>query len=158
MIKHSRQFLTGGVRTATVLAGLMLASCVPQYSAPVQVQANNPSVTYKYHGDEELVQANQNAAAFCNRYQSAPQTASFATDPDGSKIVVFECVQTSPPPAPLPQINSNLTATYQTDQELLEASRKAQAYCMNNGLPQMISNIVTNVNGTKTVTFQCTPR
>lgn len=157
MIANSCRFLKVNVPAATVLVGLMVASCAPMYSSPQQVKASNPSVTYKYRGDQELVQANQNATTFCNRYQSVPRTASFANDPDGSKVVVFECVQT-PSAAPPPQFSSNLTYNYRTDQELLDASRNAQIYCMNNGSQQVLSNIVTNANGTKTVTFQCSPR
>lgn len=51
MIANSYHFLEVNFRTATVLAGLMVASCAPQYSSPQQVQASNPSVTYKYHSD-----------------------------------------------------------------------------------------------------------
>jgi hypothetical protein len=128
-----------------------------QRSSPQQVQASNPSVTYKYRNDQELVQANQNATTFCGGYQSVPRTARFANDPDGSRVVVFECVQ-APPAAPPPQFNPNLTYSYRSDQELLDASRNAQIYCMNNGSSQVISNISTNANGTRTVTFQCSPR
>ena len=155
MIANSCRFLKS-VRAATVLAGLMLASCVPQPSSPEQVQTSNPSVTYKYRTDQDLVQANQSAATFCDRYQSVPRTANFGNNPDGSKLVVFECVP--PRTAPPPQFNPNLTYNYRTDQELLDASRNAQIYCMNSGSQQVISNIVTNANGTKTITFQCSPQ
>jgi len=157
MIDNSRHFLKANVGAVAMLAGLGLAACTPQYSSPQQVQASNPTVTYKYRTDQELVQANQNAATFCTRYQAVPRTANFTNDPDGSKVVVFECVQTSPAPAPQPQpqFNPNLTYNYRTDQELLDASRNAQIYCANNGAQQAISNIVTNANGTKTITFQC---
>jgi hypothetical protein len=157
MIAHPRRFPNLKLGAAAVAAGLMLASCTPQYSAPQQLQTSNPSVTYKYRSDQELAQANQSAAIFCNRYQSVPRTASFATDPDGSRIVVYECVQTSASAAP-PQSNPNLTYTYRTDQELLNASRNARIYCENNGSQQVTSNIVTNANGTKTVVFRCGPR
>lgn len=145
------------VCTATVLACLTLASCAPQYSAPQQVQASNPSVTYKYHTDQDLVQANQKATSFCTPYQTIPRTTSFSNDPDGSKVVVFECVQPAPQLAPLPQYNPNLTYNYRTDQELVDASRNAQTYCLNNGAQQVISTMGTNLNGTKNVTFQCSP-
>ena len=156
MIANSHCFPKITFGAATMLAGLMVASCAPQYSAPQQVESTRPTVTYKYHSDEELIQANQRAVTFCNQYQFVPQSANFTTDQDGSKVVVFECVPSSIP-AP-PQINPNLTYSYRTDQELLNASRSAQIYCMNNGSQQVISNIVTNVDGTKTVTFQCRPR
>ena len=56
------------------------------------------------------------------------------------------------------QYNPNLTYNYRTDQDLLDASRNAQAYCMNSGSQQVTSNIVANKDGTRTVTFQCSRR
>jgi|SRR5271165_484660 len=158
MIANSCRLLEVNFRAATVLAGLMVASCAPQYSSPQQMQASNPSVTYKYHNDQELLQVNQSASAFCNQYRAVPRPASFTNGQDGSKVVVFECVQNTMPMSSPPQYNPNLTYNYRTDQELLDASRNAQTYCMNNGSQQVISNIVTNADGTRTVTFQCSPR
>ena len=155
MIDNSCRFRKWTVGVTLVLAGLVVASCAPQYSSPEQVQASNPSVTYKYRSDQELIQANQNAVTFCNRYQSFPQTVNIANDPDGSRVVVFECVPASQAATTPPQSNPNLTYNYRTDQELLDASRNAQIYCMNSGSQRMTSNIVVNANGTKTVTFQC---
>ncbi len=157
MTANSRRFLQVRLRSLTVLAGLLAASCEPQPSPPQQVQASSPSVTYRYRGDQELLQAHQNATTFCNQYQSVPRTASFTNDPDGSKVVIFECVTTTMAVAPA-QFNPNLTYTYQTDRDLLDASRNAQTYCMNSGSQQVVSSIVTNANGTRTVTFQCSPR
>jgi hypothetical protein len=145
----------------TVAIGLMVASCAPQYSSPQQVQStvpSNPTVTYKYMGDQDLVQANQNAAVFCNQYQSVPRTKTFSTEPDGGKLVVFECLQTAHPQILPPQYNPNISYNYMTDQELVDASRNAQIYCMNNGSQQVISNVITNTNGSRTVSFQCAPR
>ena len=153
MFANSCCLLKVNVRAAAVLAGLVAAACAPLHSSPEQVRASNPSVTYKYSSDQELVQANQRAAKFCNRYQSVPGAANFAKDSDGSQIVVFECVET--PATSQEQYNPNLTYNYRTGQELLDASRNAQIYCMNRGSQQVTSNIVTNANGTKTVTFQC---
>jgi hypothetical protein len=56
------------------------------------------------------------------------------------------------------QPNSNLAYSYRTDQELLDGSRNAQAYCMSNGLQHTVANISTNANGTKMATFQCSQR
>lgn len=155
MTANLRAYLKTAVRAATVLAaGLIMASCVAQSSAPEQVESSRPTVTYKYLNDEELIQANQRAATFCNQYNLAPRAESFSNDKDGSKVVVFECVPSSMP-APQPPVNPNLIYSYRTDQELLSASRSAQIYCMNIGSQQVISNIVTNADGSKTVTFQC---
>jgi hypothetical protein len=154
MIANFCRFRTTAFGAAVVLAALMVASCVAPYTEPQQVDSSKPTVTYKYHSDEELIQANQRAATYCGKYNFAPQTVSFSNDPDGSKVVVFECVASTMPAAP-PPINPSLTYVYRSDQELLNASRSAQIYCMNSGSRQTISNIVTNTNGTKTVTFQC---
>ena len=155
MIANSSRFPKVNVRAAAALAGLIVASCGPEFSSPEEVQTSNPSVTYKYRSDQELVQANASAATFCNRYQSVPRTANFATDPDGSRVVVFECVPASQAATTPPQSNPNLTYNYRTDQELLDASRNAQTYCRNSGSQQVISNIVTNSDGSKTITFRC---
>lgn len=145
----------------TIAVGLTLASCAPQYSSPQQVQStvpSNPTVTYKYMGDQDLVQANQSAATFCNQYQSIPRTKTFSTDPNGGKLVVFECLHSMQTPVLPSQYNPNIGYTYMTDQELVDASRNAQIYCMNNGSQQVMSNVTTNTNGSRSVSFQCVPR
>ena len=157
MIAIRQTFLNAGAGVAAVVAAAIVSSCAPAYSPPQQVEAKNPSVTYKYQSDQDLIEANQKAATYCTGYQSTPRATSFSTDPDGRKVVVFDCVPVASMAAPLPPASPNLTYTYRTDQELLDASRNAQLYCMNRGSRQIISNIVTNVNGTKTVTFQCSP-
>jgi hypothetical protein len=55
-------------------------------------------------------------------------------------------------PAPA---NPNLTYTYRTDQELVQASQTAGVYCQKYGSRPMTSTMVMNANGTRTVTFQC---
>jgi hypothetical protein len=148
--------LNAAALVAAVLAALSIASCAPHRSAPQQVQTSNPSVTYKYRSDEELIQANRRAATFCDQYQSTPQTSSFANDPDGGRVVNFECVRTSPT-ASQARFQPNLTYNYRTEQELLNASHSAQTYCATRGSQQTISNMVTNQDGSKTVSFQCSP-
>jgi hypothetical protein len=136
------------------LTALLMASCAPPYLPPQQVQSSNPNVTYKYNGDDGLLQVNQSATTYCNQYRATPRAANFANNPDGSRTVVFECVQ------PTMQIGTqtvdpNLTYNYRSDAELLNASQNAQVYCMNNGSPQVTSNIRANTDGSRTVTFQC---
>ena len=155
MFASSCRLLEVNIRAATMLVGVLVASCAPQYSSPQQMQASNPNVTYKYHNDQELLEVNQSAATFCNQYRAVPRPTSFTNAQDRSKVVVFECIQNTTTIAPPPQYNPNLTYNYRTDQGLLEASRNAQAYCMNNGSQRVTSNIVANADGSKTVTFQC---
>ncbi|WP_373087661.1 hypothetical protein [Sneathiella sp.] len=148
-------FLKTTVGAATLLAaGLALASCVAHEPPPEQVASSKPTVTYKYHNDEELIGVNQRAVTFCTQYNLAPRPTNFTNDSDGAKVVSYECVP-SAVSATDPVMNPNLIYTYRTDQELLNASRSAQAYCMNIGSQEGIANIVTNADGSKTVTFQC---
>jgi hypothetical protein len=71
--------------------------------------------------------------------------------------VVFECDPSLATSAPRQQaFDPKLTYSYRTDQELLDASWSAQAYCMNNGSQRAVSNIRTNTDGSRTVVFQCT--
>jgi hypothetical protein len=120
------------------------------------VQSSNPTVTYNYRTDQELLQANQNATTYCNQYQTTPRTTNITNNQDGSKTVAFECVRTSlPVPA---RTTPSQSYTYRTDQELVQASQTARAYCQQYSSQPMTSSIMTNSNGTKTVTFQCGPR
>lgn len=161
MITYANHFTKAAIGTTAVLAALMLASCAtnPQSSAPQQVAESNPTVTYKYRNDDELIQANQRAIAFCNQHQALPQarSESFSIDEDGNKLVVFECLPGTSVTAatPLRRSNSEISYNVWTDQDMLNASRDAQIYCRNNGWPEMSSNIMRNSNNGKTVTFRC---
>ena len=157
----SYQFLLVDMRAAVALAAVAVASCTSSSSSPHslrQVEASNPSVTYEYVGDEELLQAQQNAVVFCNQYHSAPRPARIASSSrGGSNNVIFECDPNLPAAVP-PQeaAGADLTYSYRTDQELLDASRSAQAYCVENGWQQAVPNIRTNTDGSRVVLFQCT--
>ena len=120
------------------------------------MQASNPTVTYNYRTDQELLRANQNATTYCGQYQTAPRTTTLTNNADGSKTAVFECVRTSVP-APAP-VNPNLSYTYRTDQELVQASQTASAYCLRYGSQPMTSSMAANSDGTRTATFQCGAR
>jgi hypothetical protein len=145
------------------VAAVTLASCSGD-RAPETLSVQNPSVTYKYRGDQELLRANQQAAAFCNQYGTTPRTVNLTNNPDGTNTVIFECVRVGAPTtamapvAPLPPVNPALTYSYRTERELLDSSRRADAYCMQYGQRMVAtSSIVTNVDGSRTVTFQCGP-
>jgi hypothetical protein len=144
-----------GLSIALLAAGTV-AACAQLPSSQQPVQASNPTVTYNYRTDQELLQANQNATTHCGQYQTAPRTASLTNNADGSKTAVFECVRTTLP-APLPTTPGQ-SYTYRTDQELVQSSQTASAYCQKYGSQPMTSSIVANANGTRTVTFQCGAR
>jgi hypothetical protein len=100
MTVYSSHAFKASVQGAVVLAGLMATGCVPRYTTPSVVQASNPSITYQYHNDAELLQANQSAATYCSQYQAVPRTAHIDQGPD-SRVVVFECVQGVAGPGPV---------------------------------------------------------
>ena len=140
-----------------VLAAGAVASCGQMASSQLPVQSSNPSVTYNYRTDGELLTANQNATTFCGQYQTSPRTSNITNNSDGSKTVVFECVRTTAAyPAPVPPNPNILTYSYRTDQELVQASQTASAYCAQNGSMPMTSRVSNNPDGSRTVAFQCT--
>lgn len=155
---QSLQLRKAIIGTTAALAAVMMSSCVSTRPSSLRrVASTNPTVTYQYRSDDELIQANQRAITYCQQTQSMPQAQSFSNDPDGRHVVVFECVpqlqRTQTKNADVP-----LRYDYRTDAELLDASRNAQVYCSRIGKPQMQSNIMVNSDGSKTVTFDCSPR
>jgi hypothetical protein len=144
-----------GLNIALLAAGTV-AACAQLPSSQQPVQASNPTVTYSYRTDQELLSARRNATTYCGQYQTAPRAATITNNADGSKTAVFECVRTAVP-APAP-VNPNLSYTYRTDQELVQASQTASAYCLRNGSQPMTSSTMANSDGTRTVTFQCGAR
>jgi len=50
-----------------------------------------------------------------------------------------------------------MSYTYGSDMELLQAMQSANTYCARSGQVAS-SSIVTNPDGTRTMTFQCVPR
>lgn len=138
-------------------ASLALAGCASRHSPPQQVEAQNPHVAYKYRGDEELLRANEKAATFCSQYRAVPHTMDIRNSSDGSKTVTFDCLASAPSTVTTTPFNTGLAYPYQNDQDLLEASRNADSYCLNNGSQRAVATIVTNADGTKNVTFRCEP-
>ena len=72
MITISRCFRRVNVWAVAFLAAGAVAACAPFPSSQQPVQSSNPTVTYNYRTDQELLQANQNATTYCNQYQTIP--------------------------------------------------------------------------------------
>ena len=158
MSAHFPQFKNAIIGTTAMAAAVLTASCASTpSSSPQQVAANNPTVTYQYRNDDELIQANQRAISFCEPYRSLPQAQHFSENSEHQKIVVFEC-GSSMQTAPIRQPDSELRYDYRSDQELLEVSRNAQIQCRDSGRPEMSSSVVVNSDGSRSVTFHCSPR
>lgn len=141
----------------TVLAMTAMFGCAPPTpSEPVQVEAQAPEVSYNFNTDQDLIEANNRARAYCSQYAStATMEGTITTNPDGSKRVTFECVKTAPtvPATPAPPMTYN----YRTDNDLLQAMQSADNYCARSGQVASYS-VTTNANGTQTLTYQCVPR
>ena len=156
--QNSRMNVRIGIVLATaVVASACVASSDSSPHSLQQVRTTNPSVTYDYGGDEALLQASQNAATFCSQYNATPGPARITHNPNGgTNSVVFECGP-NPPTAVVtqPVAAPNLAYSYRTDEELLAASRTAEAYCANDASHGVVSNITPNTDGSKTVTFKC---
>lgn len=150
------RLLSVSMPIAAVLAAGAVASCTPSHSLQ-QVSASNPSVTYEYRGDQELLQAQHDAMKYCNRYQASPRMVSMTSVAgDGASSVIFECDPSAQAGAPPQQrLDSNLTHSYRTDQQLLDASHSAWTYCMSNGLQLAMADFGSNMDGSKSVRFQC---
>lgn len=91
MNTQTHRLANAATATSIAFAALLLASC-SMPGTPKQVDTNNPSVTYKYANDDQLIEANQRAITYCGQYESMPSQGRFSRDPDGSNIVVFECI------------------------------------------------------------------
>ena len=157
MAISDRLFLMGS-GAAVALAAVAVASCTSSSSSDSleQVRASNPSVTYEYVGDDELLQAQQEAVAFCSQYGAAPQPTRITSGSGGGgNSVVFECDPNLPTTAPPEVSGSDLAYSYRSDEELLEASRNAHTYCTDNGWQRAVPNVSTNTDGSRTVVFQC---
>lgn len=136
-------------------AAILLAACAQTSSPPQQVRTDNPSVTYKYLGDQELISANQKAVTYCNQFNAVPTTKTITETSDGMKQVVFDCVPGSAPTAR--GTPPSTSYTYTTDQELLLAQRNAELYCREHGSLRAVSSISTDADGSKTLTARCAP-
>lgn len=131
---------------------LLLAACGTSYHEPKEIQASNPTVTYRYRGDQELLQANQNAVTFCGQYKALPRTVRISDSSEG-RSVLFECVPSNN--FSESSFSPNTPYAYHTDEELIDNSRSAARYCRSQGGENAVSSITTNADGTRTVTYRC---
>ena len=95
MTVSNNQLLKTTASAAILLTGLAVTACVPAHTEPVAVAASNPTITYVYHNDGELLQANDEASGYCAQYQAGPHLVRYDQGPDG-RIAVFECIQGTP--------------------------------------------------------------
>jgi len=141
---------------AALLLGSLVACAESNSGKLKRVAAENPSVTYKYETDQDLLAATQKATAFCDQYKSmVSQPGAIVNQDDGDKVVTFECVPVATGETAA-QAAMPMTYTYRTPQELLQLSNNAEATCQSYGQTST-ANITANGDGSKTVTFQCVP-
>jgi putative hemolysin len=156
-----------GAGAAVALAALTLAACVaPSGEA---VHANRPSVSYAYASDRDLVDISRRAEAYCRSYGGWPRMVDVVNRGDGQRTITYECDPTTTPPgvasaappataAPAPPTRPGVSYSYRTDQDLVEATQRAEAHCRQAGgrtRTAGIANITTNSDGSRTVYFTC---
>ncbi len=135
-------------------ATLMLAGCGSSRHEPEAVASANPTITYKYHGEQELLQANDKAYSYCSQYKAVPRTVRIERDTD-PHVVVFECLPNGGGPVTTVQtFTPNTPYTYRSDEELLDTSRNARAYCVAHG-GQPTETITNNPDGTRSIAYSC---
>ena len=144
--------LTKATIAASCALPLFLAACGSSSHQPQAVAASNPTITYTYRGDKELLQANQNAVTYCSQYKALPHTVRISDGSEG-RTVLFECVPANT--VTEGQFVPNTPYAYHTDEELIDNSRNAARYCRNHGGENAVSSITNNADGSRTVTYQC---
>src|SRR3546814_647301 len=120
-ILHGRAPKVSTAAAVGLAAALALAACVPPSEEPDRIQTSNPSVTYEYQTDEQLIEARQEAAEYCSRFQAVPHAVDYddtTTKTDLGRSVVFECVSAPPAPGVTASASPELTYIYRTDSAL----------------------------------------
>ena len=153
-------------RVMRSLSALLLcaavAACGTTSGRATTVQESNPSVTYDYSDDEGLVDATIKAEAYCSQFNAWPTTAGAQMTADGKGTVTFRCDQTrtaaysgsQPPPLPAdPTVNYS----YTHDEDLIEATVRAQRHCARFGAEARSSTVTSGVDGDRTIVFECVP-
>jgi hypothetical protein len=142
------------LRVSAVLAAILLAGC--SSSEPKAVQATNPTITFQYRGDDELIRANQSAADYCAQYRSVPQTSRFEDSRDG-RTVIFECTPTASdvPRTRVRGYDPDIPYGYRGDQDLMDAAHDAQLYCREHYQARAVSAVWVAPDGTKTTSYRC---
>ena len=163
-----------GFNTVLVLAtAASLAACTTRPREPEAVSATKPTITYSYTDDRALMEATRKAEAYCAPYNSWPRTDAFFNRPEGGRNVTFVCDQprTAAVVAPssavivsqpavvtgtaVPVAPPAVSYSYRDDRGLVEASNMAARYCMGYSAQARSTLVQSNVDGSKTITFDC---
>ena len=151
-VRGSRLCFPGCFLTILIAVLAAAAACGTTHTPLKEVGAQPPSVTYSFSTDAELLEANQRARVYCGQWATKPWVQGLiSNESDDTKTVTFQCVKASPqpPPSSLPASSS-----FSSDAQLLDALESAAAYCEDQG-KEATSSIVTNPDGTKALSSQC---
>jgi hypothetical protein len=75
-----------------LLALAALAGCGSYKDPGPDIKRTPPAFTYSFGGLSDMAEANRMARRHCSRYGGVPRTQSVATNRDGTRAIVFECV------------------------------------------------------------------
>jgi hypothetical protein len=151
-----------------------LTACVAPHTPAQPISATKPTVTYAYRDDQGLTEATAKAETYCRQYNAWPRVTDIFTPAGGGRNAVFVCdqprpamtaaapigapavVATSPGVVVAPPAVPTVNYTYRDDRSLIDVSNQAQAYCLNYSANAHSTLISNNVDGSRTITFQCT--
>jgi len=163
------------ILATAILAASGLTACVAPRTPAQPISSTKPTITYAYRDDQGLTEATAKAESYCQQYNAWPRVTDIFTPADGGRNAVFVCDQPRPavttmapvvaapgvaaaspgvvmtPPA-IPTVNY----TYRDDRSLIDVSNQAQAYCLNYSANAHSTLITNNVDGSRTISYQCT--
>jgi hypothetical protein len=162
MSHYERVSASGILRLIVILSmATTLISCATESRPAVQTSSSKPTVSYEYGDDQGLLDATRKAEIFCAQYGAWPSAAATDSRSD-SRHITFACDQprTSSPArstvvvAPAPTL---LNYPYRDDRGLIDAVNQAQRYCMEYNASARSTPVTNNVDGSRSVSFECVP-
>lgn len=151
-----------------LVAAAGLTACVAAPREPEAVSSTKPSITYSYTDDRSLMEASRKAETYCAPYNTWPRTDNFFSRPEGGRNVTFVCDQprtaalVAPQsavivsqPTAAPMTPAAVSYSYRDDRGLVEANNMAARYCMGYSAQARSTLVQSNVDGSKTITFDC---
>ena len=171
--KFSRSGFNAILLVATAAS---LAACTVRPREPEAVSSTKPTITYSYTDDRSLMEATRKAEAYCGPYNTWPRTDAFYNRPEGGRNVTFVCDQprtaalvqpqsavivsqpaiiAAPVATAVPVSPPAVAYSYRDDRGLVEANNLAARYCMGYSAQARSTLVQANVDGSKTITFDC---
>lgn len=140
-----------------VLVPLALAACGTTTGTAVPVEEVQPGITYEFSDDEGLVNASFKAENYCKQYNAWPRVSQLDGSRNSGGEVTFTCGSQREELTTVSRTSSQprmVDYTYQNEENLVDATIKAQQACARMGAEAKLAE--TRVDGNKrTIFFEC---